>query len=66
MGHFPRTAQGDGNFVVYGAGPRGPVAVYNTGTRVPGTTLVMQDDRNIVLRAPGGSPVWSAFTGRLG
>ncbi|MFC3690384.1 hypothetical protein [Aquipuribacter hungaricus] len=59
--------QQDGNLVVYQLGtPRdGERPGWNTGTRTPGSTLVLQDDRNVVLYAPGGRPTWSTRTGRL-
>ncbi len=63
--------QSDGNFVVYGwvvdpyAGDLLSRALFNTGTRSPGSTLLLQDDRNLVVKAPDGRPSWSRFTGRL-
>lgn len=60
--------QADGNFVVYeesyilGVRPR---VLYNTGTRVPGSGVVLQSDSNVVVVAPTGRPVWSRVTGPL-
>ena len=47
-----------GNAVVYG--PQG--AVWNSGTRVAGTSLVLQTDGNLVAYAPGGQSVWNSGT----
>ncbi len=59
--------QDDGNLVTYHlcGFSQGERAGWDTGTRTPGSTLVVQDDRNLVLYAPGGRATWSARTGRL-
>jgi hypothetical protein len=36
--------------------------VWASGTAVPGSRLVAQDDGNLVLRAPDGAPVWASGT----
>jgi hypothetical protein len=56
--------QGDGNFVVYGAGS----ALWSSGTagRAPGGRLVMQGDGNVVLYRKDGVAVWSSRTNGAG
>lgn len=59
--------QSDGNLVVnqllsyYGTRPG-----FNTSTQVPGSSLLLQTDGNLVVQAPTGRPMWSRLTGRLG
>lgn len=61
--------QADGNFVVYATDHLGDgsplIAGFNTGTTVPDSSLVVQDDGNVVVQAPNGTPTWSRLTGRL-
>jgi hypothetical protein len=57
-GAYRLVMQGDGNLVDYG--PAG--AIWNTGTRVAGTSLLMQTDGNLVAYAPDGRPVWNSGT----
>lgn len=60
--------QADGNLVGYrfAEGTTRVIDVpYNTRTSVPGSYLVVQDDRNVVVRAPDGRPTWSRLTGPI-
>lgn len=50
--------QGDGNFVVYDA-EGGAVWSTRTGGN-PGARLAIQSDCNVVVRAPGGDPIWAS------
>lgn len=65
-GRFSLVHQTDGNVVLYD-NPIG-VALWSSGTDGRSTdALVMQQDGNLVLYAPGGIPVWSSGTnGNLG
>lgn len=66
--HYTARMQADGNLVLYqedGLGERPAVALFATGTRTPGSVLRLQDDRNLVVLAPGGRPTWSRLTGRI-
>lgn len=61
--------QADGNLVGYrfAEGTSRVVDVpYNTRTSVPGSYMVVQDDRNVVVRAPDGRATWSRLTGPIG
>ena len=50
--------QRDGNFVIYD-GAR--VARWSTRTgRNPGASVAIEDDCNVVVRAPGGAPLWAS------
>ena len=40
----------------------GDEVVWSAGTTVPGSTLVAQDDGNVVVRAPDGAPQWASGT----
>jgi hypothetical protein len=60
--------QSDGNLVGYrfAEGTSRVVDVpYNTRSFVPGSYMVLQDDRNVVVRAPDGRPTWSRLTGPI-
>ena len=60
--------QTDGNLVSYrfAEGTSRVVDVpFQSGTSVPGSHMVIQDDRNVVVYSPVGRPTWSRKTGRL-
>lgn len=54
--------------------PEGNFAVYDGATRLwssnthgnPGSALVVQDDGNVVIYSPGGTPIWATGTDGLG
>ncbi|MFC3688172.1 hypothetical protein [Aquipuribacter hungaricus] len=60
--------QPDGNFVVYRVTAFGGITgpVFDTRTRTPGSSLVVQADSNVVVYGPAGRPTWSRTTGRIG
>lgn len=58
-GEFRATMQSDGNFAVYGAGPR---LRWAAGVSGPGNRLVMQTDGNAVIYSAGGSARWQSGT----
>lgn len=60
--------QTDGNMVVYGIPyleGAGPLVFFATRTNARGSSLLVQNDRNVVVYAPDGRPTWSARTGRI-
>ena len=50
--------QSDSTLVIYDAVPIWHSGAYNSG----GTTLIMQDDGNVVLYRQDGTPVWHTAT----
>jgi surface antigen len=55
------TMQSDGNLVVY----RGSVALWSSGTgghAAAAYFLAVQDDSNLVVYTPAGSPLWASYT----
>ena len=56
------TMQSDGNLVM----TSGTKVLWATNTHVPGSYLVMQNDANLVLRAPTGRALWASYTMRFG
>lgn len=56
------TMEAGGNLVLRS----GDEVVWSAGTTVPGSTLVAQDDGNVVLRAPDGTPQWATDTDGAG
>jgi hypothetical protein len=55
--------QGDGNFVLYRPNGSGETAVWASGTAGHnGAFLVVQNDGNVVIYTPGGTPVWATGT----
>ena len=57
-GRHTLTMQADGNLVLRS----GDETAWESGTAVPGSTLRAQDDGNMVIRDPGGDPVWASGT----
>ncbi|MFC3690381.1 hypothetical protein [Aquipuribacter hungaricus] len=61
--------QADGNLVAYRfrfETGRAPRVLFASGTSVPGSVMVVQDDANLVVYRPDGRPAWSYLTGRTG
>ncbi|NQX06587.1 hypothetical protein HQQ82_17430 [Rathayibacter sp. VKM Ac-2856] len=58
-GEFRAPMQSDGNFAVYGAGPR---LRWAAGVSGQGNRLVMQTDGNAVIYSAGGSARWQSGT----
>lgn len=61
-GTYQALMQGDGNFVVYGAGR----ALWATGTQTPAAALALQSDGNLVLYDTSGRARWASGTSGSG
>lgn len=55
--------QGDGNFVLYADVPSPNFPVWATGTDGhAGSVIVLQNDANLVIYEPDGTPIWASHT----
>jgi hypothetical protein len=51
--------QADGNAVLYETTPK---ASWSTGTKTPGSKLIVQSDGNVVVYSPDSKPLWASQT----